>query len=147
MTGQDRDDNEPPQGRQGHEYAQAIELVRSMRGPSASAPQRDSVHYWSLPLGAISGDFHCAAEHPDLGWFGLLADAVGHGLPAAILGLRAPDIFDEAVARGDSLEGIYLALNRFLAEQNLSHYFSAACWCGSAAARSKCSTPVCPMRC
>lgn len=105
------------------EYAQAVDLVHRLRKTAGNLSHEKQVHHLSIPVGAVSGDFWCTAEHPHSGWFALLADTAGHGLPAAIFSLRAPDIFRAAVAQDRSLEGIYLDLNRFLIDQEINQYF------------------------
>ncbi|MBU1972197.1 MAG: EAL domain-containing protein [Gammaproteobacteria bacterium] len=81
------------------------------------------IRYLSLPAGKISADFFCTAEHPQNGWFGLLADATGHGLPAAIFGLHTPTLFRQAVQRGMSLAEIFDEIHGFLARQRFGGYF------------------------
>lgn len=105
------------------EYDQAVDLLQRMRLNVGNKSTGDQVRHLSIPCGAISGDFFCTAEHPQEGWFAFLADTTGHGLPAAIFSLRAPDIFRNAVAQGHSLEGIYRELNGFLIDQGVTQYF------------------------
>jgi diguanylate cyclase (GGDEF)-like protein/PAS domain S-box-containing protein len=105
------------------EYTQAVDLLHRLRVNVGNQATGEQVRHLSIPFGSISGDFFCTAEHASEGWFAFLADTTGHGLPAAIFSLRAPDIFRNAVARGQPLEEIYHELNCFLAEQGVTQYF------------------------
>lgn len=104
------------------EYADAVDLIRSMRD-TTSRGTRPQVRHWLLPASRVSADFFCAAEHPKFGWFGLLADASGHGLPAAIFALHMPMLFREAVLLGLSLPAIYARIHRFLLQQRIASHF------------------------
>jgi diguanylate cyclase (GGDEF)-like protein/PAS domain S-box-containing protein len=104
------------------EYAESIALVRSIRGSNNS--MRDGqVQHWSMPASQISADFFCSAEHPQKGWYCLLADTAGHGLPSAIFSLQTPLLFREAVQLGQSLPEIYARIHAALTRQNLANYF------------------------
>lgn len=81
------------------------------------------IRHLSLPRGKISADFFCTAEHPTKGWYCLLADTSGHGLPAAIFGLNTPMLFRQAVQRGLSLPEIFAQIHGHLARQPLGGYF------------------------
>jgi len=104
------------------EYAAAVDLIRGMRD-TTSRDARPQVRHWLLPASRVSADFFCAAEHPRYGWFGLLADASGHGLPAAIFALHMPMLFREAVLLGLSLPAIYARINRFFLQQGVASHF------------------------
>jgi diguanylate cyclase (GGDEF)-like protein/PAS domain S-box-containing protein len=104
------------------EYAEAIDLIHDIRDTGNSL--RDGqVRHWSLPAGRVSADFFCSAEHPRQGWFCLLADTAGHGLPPAIFSLQTPPIFREAVRDGLALSGIYGRIHAALLRQQLARYF------------------------
>ena len=104
------------------EYAQAIELIRSVR-EATFHPGMEKVRHWERPVNKVSADFFCSAEHPKLGWCGLLADAAGHGLTSAIFALHTPMLFREAVLLGMSLPAIYARIHEFLLSQHLPGYF------------------------
>ncbi|MEW6164543.1 MAG: EAL domain-containing protein [Pseudomonadota bacterium] len=104
------------------EYVAAVDLIRGMRD-TTSRQTRSQVRHWLLPASRVSADFFCAAEHPKFGWFGLLADASGHGLPAAIFALHMPMLFREAVLLGLSLPAIHARINRFLVRQQMASHF------------------------
>lgn len=104
------------------EYAATVELIRGMRD-QATRDIRPQVRHWLMPASRVSADFFCAAEHPKFGWFGLLTDASGHGLPAAIFALHMPMLFREAVLLGLSLPAIYTRINQVLMQQRISGYF------------------------
>ena len=76
-----------------------------------------------MPASQISADFFCCAEHPKKGWFGLLADATGHGLPSAIFSVHTPLLFREAVRNGLSLPEIYERIHTSLQRQAQTKYF------------------------
>jgi diguanylate cyclase (GGDEF)-like protein/PAS domain S-box-containing protein len=109
-----------------HEYSAAVEMIHTVLASEASMPD-PRVRYWVQPFSKVSGDFFCHAVHDKRGWFGLFADAAGHGLPAAIYALHIPVLFREAVLLGMSLAGIYDHLNRFLMRQQVfSEYVCGA---------------------
>ena len=104
------------------EYIESVELVRGIRN-TANSLRGDQVRHWSLPASQISADFFCAAEHPEKGWYGLLADTAGHGLASAVFSLHTPALFREAVCCGLSLPEIYARLHNSLTRQNSLAYF------------------------
>ncbi|MCX8017390.1 MAG: EAL domain-containing protein, partial [Rhodocyclaceae bacterium] len=112
----------PEGGLVASEYAATVELVRQLRDASVSEA-RAQVRHWLLPASRVSADFFCSAEHPKFGWFGFLADASGHGLPAAVFALHLPLLFREAVQHGLSLAAIYTRIDRFLLQQRLAGHF------------------------
>jgi len=105
-----------------HEYAESVELIRSIR-ETANSMRDSQVRHWSLPASQISADFFCSAEHPTRGWYCLLADTAGHGLPSAIFSLQTPIIFRESVRLGQSLADIFERIHGALLRQRLSDYF------------------------
>lgn len=104
------------------EYSQAIDLICSVR-EATFHPGMDRVRHWERPANRVSADFFCSAEHPKLGWCGLLADAAGHGLTSAIFALHTPMLFRESVLLGMSLPAIYTRIHAFLLSQHLPGYF------------------------
>ncbi|HEX8961623.1 MAG TPA: EAL domain-containing protein [Rhodocyclaceae bacterium] len=109
-----------------HEYTAAVEMIHTVLASEGAIPD-SRVRYWVQPFSKVSGDFFCHAVHEKRGWFGLFADAAGHGLPAAIYALHIPVLFREAVLLGMPLAGIYDHLNRFLLRQQVfSEYVCGA---------------------
>lgn len=104
------------------EYADTVALIRGMRD-TANRGLRPEVRHWLLPASRVSADFFCAAEHPKFGWFCLLADTTGHGLPAAVFTLHVPLMFREAVMLGMSLPAIYTRINRFMRQLQVHSHF------------------------
>jgi diguanylate cyclase (GGDEF)-like protein/PAS domain S-box-containing protein len=104
------------------EYVQAVDLISGVR-EATRQPGIDKVRYFSLPTSQVGADFFCSAEHPKLGWCCLLADAAGHGLPAAIFALHTPMLFRECVLLGMSLPAIHDRLHQFLLRQQVSDHF------------------------
>jgi len=104
------------------EYDLAVDLVRALRS-ATNHGGRPGVRHWVRATGKVSADFFCSAEHPKFGWFGLLADAAGHGLSSAIYALHLPMLFREAVLQGLSLASIYTRLHRFLVQQRMTGHF------------------------
>ena len=104
------------------EYDESVLLVNDIRN---AGDQLSGSHFqhWSLPASQISADFFCCAEHPKKGWFGLLADATGHGLPSAIFSVHTPLLFREAVNNGLFLPEIYERIHISLQRQGLTKYF------------------------
>jgi diguanylate cyclase (GGDEF)-like protein/PAS domain S-box-containing protein len=113
----------PPQSDVGvWEYDESIHLVNGIREAAGTA-RSEHIQYWSLPASHISADFFCTAEHPKHGWFGLLADTAGHGLPSAIFSLHTPMLFRDAVRSGLSLPEIYERIHTSLERQQLAQYY------------------------
>lgn len=109
-------------GHIGAEYAEAIELIQTLRN-DAPGPSHNKLRHWSMPASKISADFFCVAEHPKKGLYVFLADSAGHGLAAAIFALHTPQLFRDAVQHGTSLTAIYEHINRFLIRQRIANYF------------------------
>lgn len=104
------------------EYAEATDLIQGVREASDHGAE-ERVRHWSVAAGKISADFFCAAEHPKLGWFCLMADTAGHGLASAIFSLHLPMLFRESVLLGMSLPAIHTRIHRFLLRQNVASYY------------------------
>lgn len=109
-------------GRVQAEYAEAIDLIRCVRDATSHLGRERGRHF-SLPAHKVSADFYCTAEHPELGWFCLMADAAGHGLAAAVFALHTPMLFRESVLLGMSLSMIHERIHCFLLRLNLSSYY------------------------
>jgi len=58
---------------------------------------------YNRPAGDFSGDLLCATRGPGDTLYLLLADATGHGLPAALSAMPLPQIFYGMAAKGSSL--------------------------------------------
>lgn len=69
---------------------------------------------FNLPAETFSGDLLCAARSPDGTLHVLLADASGHGLPAALTALPMTQIFYGMAGKGFPLASIAAELNRKL---------------------------------
>lgn len=104
------------------EYADTVALIRGMRD-TANRTLRPEIRHWLLPASRVSADFFCAAEHPKFGWFCLLADTTGHGLPAAVFTLHIPLMFREVVMLGMSLPAIYTRIHRFMRQLQVHSHF------------------------
>ncbi|MHB1427090.1 MAG: EAL domain-containing protein [Rhodocyclaceae bacterium] len=104
------------------EYAHAVELLDRMRNMDLQAAH-PHVRHWSLPVDKTCADFFCSAQHPRLGWYGLIADVSGHGLVSAVFALHVPMLFREAVLLGMSLPAIYERIGRFLMHQHIGGHF------------------------
>lgn len=104
------------------EYDESVQLVREIRDIGKEASRRQ-VRHWSLPANQISADFFCSVEHPEKGWYGLLADTAGHGLSSAIFSLQAPMLFRTAARNGMSLPEICDHIHASLRQQQLARYF------------------------
>ncbi len=129
MHGQNWEDTRSGSASQGvgddellREYADTVALIRGMRDTSNRAI-RPEVRHWLLPASRVSADFFCAAEHPKFGWFCLLADTTGHGLPAAVFTLHMPLMFHEVVMLGMSLPAIYSRIHRFMRQLQVHSHF------------------------
>lgn len=74
----------------------------------------DAVRYWVEPSELFSGDtlFQCAG--PDGGFYVLLADAMGHGLAAAVSIMPLIQIFQAMASKGMPLSNIVFEMNRKL---------------------------------
>ncbi|MEO7324431.1 MAG: SpoIIE family protein phosphatase [Dokdonella sp.] len=96
------------------EYASVIQ--RAMLWPSDEALQKavpDATIVWQ-PRDTVGGDFYHCADYPE-GWFFLLADCTGHGVPGAFMTL----ISSSWLARGLEHHGPHDPA-RLLAELNRS---------------------------
>lgn len=89
---------------------------------------RDShvaVKVFTQPRQTISGDFYCI-EATESGLYVMLADGMGHGLPALLPALDLPRKFHELAARQFSLARIADELNQLLFQQGVREHFVVA---------------------
>lgn len=87
--------------------AHLMESLTSMAGL-----RDETVRFWTHPVQRFSGDLVAAARTPANVLHLLVADAVGHGLPAALNVLPLADAFYGMTAEGCALERIVDELNR-----------------------------------
>jgi len=69
---------------------------------------------YQVPYGEVSGELVCGARTPAGVLHVLLADATGHGLPAALSALPVTEVFHSMTANGYSLSAIAREINRKL---------------------------------
>ena len=100
------------------ELDRALELL----SPRAEPMHDPDVRAWSRSASKLNGDQVCHARGPNGDLFVLLADAIGHGLPAAITSMHLPALFTDLVARGYSLYTVLEHINRNLHTQH-AHQF------------------------
>jgi len=84
-----------------------------------------SIRHISFPMAEISGDFHTVAKYEN-SYYIMLADAIGHGLPAILPALQIPNIFKSFAKKGFSLLAIADELNHVLFNQGFTEHFVAA---------------------
>lgn len=98
-------------------YQQAEEEARigchiMNRLTSASGLKDGAIEYWMQPLHHFSGDLLAAARTPANVLHVMLADAVGHGLPAALNVLPLAETFYSMTQRGFSITRIVGEMDR-----------------------------------
>lgn len=81
---------------------------------------------YNRPAGDFSGDLLCATRGPRDILYLLLADATGHGLPAALSAMPLPQVFYGMAAKGFSLASMAEELNRKLKRLMPADRFVAA---------------------
>lgn len=81
---------------------------------------------YNRPAGEFSGDLLCATRGPGDILYLLLADATGHGLPAALSAMPLPQVFYGMAAKGFSLASMAEELNRKLKRLMPADRFVAA---------------------
>ena len=97
-------------------------VERSMGGHLA---EFGKIRLHNVPMGAISGDFFCAARRgEDL--YLMMADASGHGFSAMIPAMGVPRLFREYAEQGLPLRVIAAEINGSLRRQGLTGHFVAA---------------------
>lgn len=74
----------------------------------------EGIHTWIKPISLFSGDAVVCKQAPDGRWYLLLADAMGHGLAPAISLMPAIQLFEQLVARCQSVSAIVFELNELL---------------------------------
>jgi CheY-like chemotaxis protein len=72
------------------------------------------LRHFNQPADNFSGDLLCAARAPGDVLYLMLADAAGHGLPAALSAMPLTQVFHGMTAKGFSLASIAAELNRKL---------------------------------
>ncbi|MGB3940697.1 MAG: fused response regulator/phosphatase [Candidatus Manganitrophaceae bacterium] len=87
---------------------------------------RESIQQWILPAEEFSGDVIAAARTPRNGLCLILADAAGHGLPAALIALPVMEVFFAMVEKGSSLQNIAEEINYKIRSQMPPGCFVAA---------------------
>lgn len=98
--------------RQEEENALAQEIIlRLMQHGGLSSPR---LHYWFSPATTFSGDIIAAMHGPEGQLYVMLADAMGHGLAAAVTVLPVMSVFHARAERGHQLENIVAEINRNL---------------------------------
>lgn len=98
--------------RQEAENVLAQEVMRRQMVREGGSDPR--VHQWLAPAANFSGDIVVAATSPDGCLYGMLADATGHGLSAAISALPVLSVFHGTVRRGLPLGTVVTEINRHL---------------------------------
>ena len=84
------------------------------------------LQYKVIPAQSFSGDIAAACRSPEGRFYALLADATGHGLPAAISALPVLAIFYHLSRRNRDLQELVLELNQQLKESMPIGRFVAA---------------------
>lgn len=85
-----------------------------------------ALNYWIQPAELMAGDLLTAALSPNGHYFVMLADAMGHGLPAAINLLPLHRIFYTMVAKGLPLKQMVHEMNHSVLQDSLVGRFVAA---------------------
>ncbi len=88
--------------------------------------QDDSLRYWLMPTTEFSGDLIAAKRARDGDLYVFVADATGHGLPAAVNLLPLSRIFYAMSEKGFSVSSIVREMNKTLHEQATCDHFVAA---------------------
>ncbi len=103
--------------RQYHDEAEAeAELAQDIleRHIASQGQQTHGVRQCVWPTARFSGDIVLAARGPSGKLYGLLADATGHGLAAALSGLSVVNQFHQAVANEHPVARLVCAMNESL---------------------------------
>ena len=87
---------------------------------------QDRVQRWIMPTNDFSGDLIAAAQSQGSKQYVLLADASGHGLPAALIVLQIARTFYSMAERGCSVQSILEELNWRIHSQLPTGHFVAA---------------------
>lgn len=70
-----------------------------------------AVHHFNIPAETFSGDLICAARTPDHVMHLMLADATGHGLPAALTAIPVAHAFYKMTEKGFPISSIVEEIN------------------------------------
>lgn len=103
-------------------------LVAHLMGKMMHSPglRDDNVHYWISASDLVSGDLVAAARNNQGKLFVMLADATGHGLPAALNLLPVNWVFYRMVEKGFPVPIIVEEMNRAVKRQSPPDRFVAA---------------------
>jgi diguanylate cyclase (GGDEF)-like protein/PAS domain S-box-containing protein len=85
----------------------------------------EQVRVLDLPHGAVSGDFYTVQTYGEIVYV-LLADGMGHGLPALLPAINLPEKFRSLAGRGFGLVRIADELNEVLSSRHMVDHFLAA---------------------
>lgn len=110
--------------REEEELNVTLHLLRRMMRAKGLKDER--VRYWIQPAERFSGDMVAAARSRDGALFLFMADATGHGLPAAVHLLPLHRIFYAMVEKGFSLPSIVTEMNSVLKDFLPADRFVAA---------------------
>lgn len=86
--------------------------MRQVHRPGLADPQ---VRYWLVPTSQFSGDQIAAYRRPDGSLYAMVADATGHGLPAAVSAMPALALFYSLAERDQPIDRMVWELNNHLA--------------------------------
>ncbi len=112
-----------------HDHAEEemhITLYLMKRMTRAEGLQDTQLRYWQIPAQRFSGDLICAARSGDDSLYIFLADATGHGLPAAVNLLWLNRIFYRMVEKGFTVSRIVEEMNTRVKQQSPPDRFVAA---------------------
>jgi CheY-like chemotaxis protein len=85
--------------------------MRQMHRRGLSDPR---LHHWLVPASQLSGDLIAACRSDDGTLYAMVADATGHGLPAAVSSMPALALFYSLAERGLPIGRMVHELNRHL---------------------------------
>jgi len=112
-----------------HDHAEEemhITLYLMKRMMRAEGLRDTQLRYWLTPAQRFSGDLICAARSGDDSLYVFLADATGHGLPAAVNLLWLNRIFYRMVEKGFTIPRIVEEMNASVKQQSPPDRFVAA---------------------
>lgn len=100
---------------QAHLHAELLAAERIMRNITGRGYKDSACLRTRLsPMSLFNGDLVIAARTPDKALNVLVADFMGHGLPAAIGAIPASEVFYAMTAKGAGIDAIAVELNRKL---------------------------------
>jgi CheY-like chemotaxis protein len=85
--------------------------MRQMHRQGLADPR---IHYWLVPASHLSGDLIAACRSADGTLYAMVADATGHGLPAAVSSMPALALFYSLAEQGLPIDRMVHDLNRHL---------------------------------